>query len=398
MTTYVFEGYELDTRRHELRHEGALVAVEPQVFSVLAYLAAHADRVVDKEELLDAVWQTRFVTESALTSRIKAARRAIGDDGRAQQAIRTIHGRGYRFVAAVTARESQLVAADVDPLLDAELGYCRAADGVRIAYGSTGSGTPLVKAANWLTHLRFDPMSAGMAALGPRSVASVSARSLRRASAAACRTGTSRTCRSTRGYATSSRSSNISVSNGSRCSASRKAARWPRATPLAIPNVSATSCCTARFLSDAACAARSEAERRDAEILLELLETGWGREDSPFGSMFASQFMPEGSPEQWAAFVEVQRRTTSARNARRLMSMSQDIDVTEVAPAVTVPTLVLHATRDRRVPLEQGQLFADLIPRATFVPLESHNHILLGDEPAWKVFVEEVERFISTDG
>ena len=160
MTTYAFEGYELDTRRHELRHEGALVAVEPQVFSVLAYLAAHADRVVDKEELLDAVWQTRFVTESALTSRIKAARRAIGDDGRAQQAIRTIHGHGYRFVAAVTARESQLVAADVDPLLDAELGYCRAADGVRIAYGSTGSGTPLVKAANWLTHLRFDPMSA----------------------------------------------------------------------------------------------------------------------------------------------------------------------------------------------------------------------------------------------
>src|SRR3954447_23953330 len=101
-TTYAFDGYELDTRRHELRHEGVLVPVEPQVFSVLVYLAAHADRVVDKEELLDAVWQTRFVTESAVTSRIKAARRAIGDDGRTQRAIRTIHGRGYRFVTAVT--------------------------------------------------------------------------------------------------------------------------------------------------------------------------------------------------------------------------------------------------------------------------------------------------------
>ncbi len=87
----------------------------------------------------------------------------------------------------------------------------------------------------------------------------------------------------------------------------------------------------------------------------------------------------------------------SGPNAKWLMSMSQDIDVTEVAPAVTVPTLVLHATRDRRVPIEQGQLFADLTARATFVPLESHNHILLGDEPAWKVFVEEVERFISSD-
>ena len=161
--------------------------------------------------------------------------------------------------------------------------------------------------------------------------------------------------------------------------------------------MSAISCCTARFLSGAAYRAVGDAEQRDAEMLLELLETGWGREESPFGSMLASQFMPEASPEQWAAFVEVQRRTTSARNAKRLIGVSQAIDVTEVAPAVTVPTLVLHSTHDRRVPLEQGQLFADLIPGAAFVPLESHNHILLDNEPAWRVFVEEVERFISAD-
>ena len=397
MTTYVFEGYELDTRRHELRHEGALVAVEPQVFSVLAYLAAHADRVVDKEELLDAVWQTRFVTESALTSRIKAARRAIGDDGRAQHAIRTIHGRGYRFVAAVTARESELVAADVDPLLDADFGYCRAADGVRIAYGSTGSGTPLVKAANWLTHLRFDPMSL----VWRHWVRDLSRRyRLVRYDERAC--GMSdwdvedvsfdawvRDLESVVEHLGVQRFALLGISQGGAV-ATTYAARHPeRVSHLVLYGA---------FPLGRRVRARSEAERRDAEILIELLETGWGREESPFGSMFASQFMPEGSPEQWAAFVEVQRRTTSARNAKRLMSMSQDIDVTEVAPAVTVPTLVLHATRDRRVPLEQGQLFADLIPRATFVPLESHNHILLGDEPAWKVFVEEVERFISTDG
>jgi pimeloyl-ACP methyl ester carboxylesterase/DNA-binding winged helix-turn-helix (wHTH) protein len=396
MTTYAFEGYELDTRRHELRHEGAVVAVEPQVFSVLAYLAAHADRVVDKEELLDAVWQTRFVTESALTSRIKAARRAIGDDGRAQQAIRTIHGRGYRFVAAVTARGSQLVAADVDPLLDAELGYCRAADGVRIAYGSTGSGTPLVKAANWLTHLRFDPMSA----VWRHWVRDLSSRHrLVRYDERGC--GMSdwdvedvsfdawvRDLESVVQHRGLQRFALLGISQGGAV-ATTYAARHPeRVSHLVLYGA---------FPLGRRVRARSEAERRDAEMMIDLLETGWGREDSPFGSMFASQFMPEGSPEQWAAFVEVQRRTTSARNARRLMSVSQTIDVTEVAPRVTVPTLVLHATGDRRVPLEQGQLFADLIPRATFVPLESHNHILLGDEPAWKVFVEEVERFISVD-
>ena len=105
--------------------------------------------------------------------------------------------------------------------------------------------------------------------------------------------------------------------------------------------------------------ARSEAERRDAEILLELLETGWGTRGIAVRAMLASQFMPEGSPEQWAAFVEVQRRRLLRTNATVSMSMSQSIDVTEVAPEVTVPTLVLHAARDRRVPLEQGQLFAD---------------------------------------
>ena len=75
--------------------------MEPQVFDVLAHLVRHRDRVVAKTELLDEIWGDRFVSESALTSRIKSARRAIGDTGRDQRVIKTIHGRGYRFVAAV---------------------------------------------------------------------------------------------------------------------------------------------------------------------------------------------------------------------------------------------------------------------------------------------------------
>ena len=100
--TYVFGEHELDLRHFELRRAGQRVAIEPQVFDVLAYLVAHRDRVVPKEELLDEVWRTRFVTESTLTTRVKAARRAVGDDGTRQAVIRTLHGRGYRFVAEVT--------------------------------------------------------------------------------------------------------------------------------------------------------------------------------------------------------------------------------------------------------------------------------------------------------
>jgi len=77
--------------------------MEPQVFDVLAYLVRHHDRLVPKAELLDQVWGSRFVSESALSSRIKSARQAIGDNGRDQRMIRTVHGSGYRFVAALDA-------------------------------------------------------------------------------------------------------------------------------------------------------------------------------------------------------------------------------------------------------------------------------------------------------
>jgi DNA-binding winged helix-turn-helix (wHTH) protein len=98
---YVFADVELDPDRYEIRRQGSAVRVEPQVFDVLAYLVAQGDRLVTKEELLDNVWGDRFVSESALTSRIKAARRAVGDDGQAQRVIATVHGRGYRMLAPV---------------------------------------------------------------------------------------------------------------------------------------------------------------------------------------------------------------------------------------------------------------------------------------------------------
>jgi len=92
---------ELSVQRRELRRGGDVVPVEPQVFDVLAYLVRHRERVVPKTELLDEVWGDRFVSESSLTSRIRSARRAIGDTGRDQRVIKTIHSRGYRFVADV---------------------------------------------------------------------------------------------------------------------------------------------------------------------------------------------------------------------------------------------------------------------------------------------------------
>jgi len=94
-----FDGYELDTGRRELRHEGTVVHIEPQVFEVLLRLIVDAGTLVSKEQLMDDVWGTRFVSPSALSSRIKTARASTGDDGKTQKVIRTMHGRGFMFVA-----------------------------------------------------------------------------------------------------------------------------------------------------------------------------------------------------------------------------------------------------------------------------------------------------------
>lgn len=112
---FVFGDFELDTDLFELRRAREPIPVEPQVFDVLRYLVEHRDRVVTKHELLDNIWGDRFVSESALTSRIKAARKALGDDGRNQEVIKTAHGRGYRFAAPVQERTGQGTATGADP-------------------------------------------------------------------------------------------------------------------------------------------------------------------------------------------------------------------------------------------------------------------------------------------
>jgi DNA-binding winged helix-turn-helix (wHTH) protein/predicted ATPase len=119
---YRFGDCELDVRRYELRRGGVPRHLEPQVFEVLAYLVRHRDRVVPRTELLDEIWGSRFVSDSALASRVKAARRAVGDSGRQQAVIRTVHGRGYQFLAPVQEPAGEEAAAPPVPPAGAPVG------------------------------------------------------------------------------------------------------------------------------------------------------------------------------------------------------------------------------------------------------------------------------------
>jgi DNA-binding winged helix-turn-helix (wHTH) protein len=104
---YQFADVTVDLDRFELQRAGVPQHVEPQVLEVLAYLMRHRDRLVTKQELMDQIWHDRFISDSAITSRIKAARRVTGDDGERQKVIHTVHGRGYRFIADVAEPASR---------------------------------------------------------------------------------------------------------------------------------------------------------------------------------------------------------------------------------------------------------------------------------------------------
>jgi TolB-like protein len=108
---YVFGSMELDLAKVELRDNGEPRPVEPQVFALIAYLAEHRDRMVSRDELFEKLWEGRVVSDSALASRIKSARRALGDDGRTQAIIKTVHGQGLRFMADVQVRRDPIGAA-----------------------------------------------------------------------------------------------------------------------------------------------------------------------------------------------------------------------------------------------------------------------------------------------
>ncbi len=138
----------------------------------------------------------------------------------------------------------------------------------------------------------------------------------------------------------------------------------------------------------------AEIARRSAMGVL--IRRGWGQNNPAFRQMFTSLFIPGATQEHMSWFNELQRKSVSPENAARLHNAFGNINVTGLLPRITAPTLVLHAKDDAVIPFEQGREFASGIPNARFVTLESKNHVLLANEPAFHRFLEEVQQFIGS--
>ncbi len=385
----------VDPQRFELRRNGSVEHVEPQVFDVLVYLIRHRDRVVAKTELLDNVWGDRFVSESALASRLKSARRSVGDDGSSQRVIRTVFGRGYQFVASVSERateDSPAMPPQPEPFHQT-IRFCTAPDGARIAFATMGAGPVLVKAANWLTHLDYD----GESPVWRHWLEGLAhGRTLVRYDERGCGLSDWNVDRFSFDDWVADlelvvdavgldRFPLLGVSQGAAVAVAFAARHPDRVTKLVLSGA---------YGRGRLARATTPEQRREAAFDIEVARIGSGRDDPSFRQMFTSQFLPDGTREQWDAFNELQRRTTSAHNAVRFLSTFGRIDVSEEAPKVRCPTLLLHSRDDRRQPLAGARDLAALIPGSRLVPLPSRNHILTDFEPAWPMFLRELDQFL----
>jgi DNA-binding winged helix-turn-helix (wHTH) protein/alpha-beta hydrolase superfamily lysophospholipase len=402
---FLFGNYSIDAGRRELRRDGKAVHVEPQVFDLILHLVRNRDHVVSKDDLLANVWNGRIVSESTLSNRINAARRALGDSGEQQQFIKTIARRGLRFLGEVREEKLDSPSAAVAAVpLEAngpqrpavapqEVTFCRTPDGVNLAVATSGNGMPVVKAANWLNHIEFDWLSPVWSPL--LNLLSEKFRLVRYDERA---TGLSdwdvkdisfdavvADLETVVDKLELDKFALFGVSQGAAVSIAYATRHPHRVSRLVLFGGYAQG-----WLQ------RGDPEEiAQRKALLTLIRNGWGLDNPAFRQVFTSRFVPGATGDEMKWFNDLQRVSASAENAIRLIEMFSRIDVTQLLSRVTVPTLVLHSRGDAGIPFSQGLMLARGIPNAHFVALESDNHLILSHEPAWDRYTQEICDFLS---
>jgi len=271
--------------------------------------------------------------------------------------------------------------------------FCTSPDGVRLAFGMHGSGPPLVRVATWLTHLQYDwdsplwrhwldGLADGRTLLRYDERGSgLSDRDVTRFSIDAW----VEDLEAVVDAAGLERFSLLGLSNGAAIAIAYAVRHPERVSHLVLWGAFSQG----RLRRDPSSKARSE-----AEAMVSMIRAGWGRANPAFRRIFTTLFVPDATHDQMVWFDELQRISASAETAALMRLAREEVDVTDLVGQIVTPTLVLHAQDDAAVPFEQGRGLASAIPDARFVPLQGRNHILLADEPAWDVFLRELNAFL----
>ena len=382
-----FEGFTLDLQQCVLRREGDAIDLRPKAFDVLCHLVANAGRVVSKHEMLDALWPGLEVTDDALVQCVGDVRRALSDEAR--RIVKTVPRRGYIFAA-------QPIGAPLDGLVpdhpDRDIEFCRTRDGVKLAMASTGQGLPVVRSPTWFNHIEYDwhvPFRSGLYrfladhhrlvrydgrgnGLSDRFVPEISFATFEHDLEAVV------DALQLQRYAL------LGISQGAPIAIAH-AVRYPERVCKLVLNGGFALGSSKRS---------SAKDLETAQAFLTLMRHGWGDEHSAFLRIFSTLYFPSATAEEIKAAAQLQRIAMSAETAVRLRMACAEIDVVDLLPKVSMPTLVLHSRHDNAVPLEEGRRLAAAIPNARLVVLESENHVPTPDEPAWPVFIAEIDAFL----
>ena len=274
-----------------------------------------------------------------------------------------------------------------------EIRFCKTHDGLRLAWTETGSGAPVVKAPNWIGHLELDWRNPGMAPL----IGSVS--------------GYSRFIRF------DARANGLSDWEVDEISFERfvddlgtvfDAAGIERAPILAISQGCAVATAFAARAPERVSAIvmfggfplgrakrPSAADKARAEALKAMMQAGWDDDFPSLRDLIAQVIYPGASTEERRQYAEDMREIISPENIARYRGAVDNLDVTELLPAIEVPCLVLHSKGDRMQPIDQGRAFAAGLPNARFIALDSDNHCLTENDPAWPIAEREIREFLT---
>lgn len=279
--------------------------------------------------------------------------------------------------------------------MDQSIRFVTTADGVKLAYAVSGDGPPLLKTANWLNHLEFDWKSP----VWQHCFSALSAHH--------------RLVRyDIRGTGLSDRRNDTDISFATQIADLELIADSAGLDRFALLGISQGAAIAIEYAArhpervshlvihggySQGWARRGPDSLRYGRAFAELMRLGWGSEPSPFRRMFAEMLMPKATEEQVSWFSELQRRTTTGEIAARILEATGQIDVSERMKLVQAPTLVLHPRGDMMVPFDQGRIIAAGIPNAKFVELETSNHVLNANEPAWQRWQEVVSEFLGWD-
>lgn len=391
---YVFADCELDLDRHVLRRAGADVHVEPQVFELIACLVKAEGRLVSYDELIAHVWGGRIVSDATLATRVSMARAAVGDDGKRQVVIRTVHSRGLQLSAA-TRPDPEAATADTPagPTSQARRQTIRIAtsrDGTAIAWAETGEGPPLLRGGHWLGHLEHDWSSPVWRPLLDRL-----ARGRRLVRYDPRGTGLSE--RRLNGATIENLTDDMeAVADAAGLD------RFPiYAVSQSVPVALALAACRPERVSGLVLfngliqGSTARGEPEVTETIVGMIRTGWGVPGSAFMRAVATVFMPRSTPEEVESLVEMQTLSTSPELAAQIRQMIGAIDVRHYLEKIECPALVMHCSGDQVQSAEQSKQLAGSLRDAEFHLLDSPNHVPVPSDPAWSPSLEKLEAFLA---